>query len=410
MSRIEQLIAELCPDGVEFKELGKIGEFYGGLSGKSKNDFQDGNARFVTYMNVFSNITVKTDIDVFVKIGEDENQNRVEYGDVLFTGSSETPDECGMSSVLTEKFDEPLYLNSFCFGFRLYNEDLLLPDFSKYLFRDINIRKQISQTANGVTRFNISKKRFAKISIPIPPLPIQQEIVRILDTFTDLDAELQAELEARKKQYEHYRNQLLNFEGKEVEWKTLGDICEIGDGLHGTPEYSLNGDYFFINGNNLRNGNIVFDDKTKKVDTSVFLRHSINFMLNKTIFLSINGTIGNISFYNNEKIVLGKSVAYFNIANDILLKEYLYYLLQTEFAHTYFSGNLTGSTIKNLGLKSLRKFKIPIPPLPEQERIVSMLDKFEALVNEELSAEIDARRKQYEYYREKLLTFEPLVS
>src|SRR5690606_11954083 len=107
---------------VEWKTLGEIGKFYGGLSGKSKNDFQDGNARFVTYMNVFSNIKVKTDIDVFVKIGEDENQNRVEYGDVLFTGSSETPDECGMASVLTEKSAEPLYLNSFCFGFRLYNE------------------------------------------------------------------------------------------------------------------------------------------------------------------------------------------------------------------------------------------------------------------------------------------------
>lgn len=211
MKNIEKLIKELCPNGVEFKELGEIGVFYGGLSGKSKHDFQDGNAKFITYMNIFSNISINTDLPNFVKIRENENQNIIEFGDILFTGSSETPDECGMSSVLTKKVEEPLYLNSFCFGFRLNNKDLLLPDFSKYLFRDEKIRMQISKTASGVTRFNISKKRFAKISIPIPPLPIQQEIVNILDKFTALEAELQAELEARRKQYEYYREKLLTF-------------------------------------------------------------------------------------------------------------------------------------------------------------------------------------------------------
>ena len=211
MNKIQQLIQQYCPNGVEFTEIGKIGDFYGGLTGKSKNDFQDGNAKFVTYMNVFSNIAVKTDIDIFVKIGEKENQNRVEYGDVLFTGSSETPDECGMSSVLTEKITEPLYLNSFCFGFRLHDKELFLPDFLKYLFRDDSIRKQIGQTASGVTRFNISKKRFAKVIIPIPPIAVQQEIAYILDSFTQLEAELEAELEARRAQYEHYRAKLLNF-------------------------------------------------------------------------------------------------------------------------------------------------------------------------------------------------------
>jgi type I restriction enzyme S subunit len=209
MNKIQQLIQQYCPNGVEFTEIGKIGDFYGGLTGKSKNDFQDGNAKFVTYMNVFSNIAVKTDIDTFVKIGEKENQNRVEYGDVLFTGSSETPDECGMSSVLTEKITEPLYLNSFCFGFRLHDKELFLPDFLKYLFRDDSIRKQIGQTASGVTRFNISKKRFAKVIIPIPPIAVQQEIAYILDSFSF--TQLEAELEARRAQYAYYRAKLLNF-------------------------------------------------------------------------------------------------------------------------------------------------------------------------------------------------------
>ncbi len=190
MNRIEKLISELCPDGVEYKKLGEIGFFYNGLSSKSKEDFKDGNAKFIIYLNVYSNIAIKTDINSYVRIDENENQNCVKYGDVLFTGSSETPDECGISSVLTEKIDYPLYLNSFCFGFRFYDSNLFLPDFTKYLFRSEIFRKQVAKTVNGVTRYSVSKKLFASLLIPIPPLPVQEEIVKILDKFTELEAEL----------------------------------------------------------------------------------------------------------------------------------------------------------------------------------------------------------------------------
>ena len=101
MTYLDKLIAEHCPDGVPFKTLGEIGTFYGGLSGKSKEDFKDGNAKFITYMNVFSNISLRVDMPETVKIAPNEKQNTIQYGDVLFTGSSETPDECGISSVLT---------------------------------------------------------------------------------------------------------------------------------------------------------------------------------------------------------------------------------------------------------------------------------------------------------------------
>ena len=113
MTELERLIEEYCPNGVEYKTLGELGAFYGGLSGKSKDDFVDGNAKFITYMNVFSNIELNLDTKDTVQIGENEKQNTIEYGDVLFTGSSETPDECGMSSVLTKHTEEKLYLNSF---------------------------------------------------------------------------------------------------------------------------------------------------------------------------------------------------------------------------------------------------------------------------------------------------------
>ena len=99
MSRLNELIQQYCPDGVEYKKLGELGVFYGGLSGKTKEDFKDGNAKFISYKNVFYNLSLNIDTDERVKIEEGEKQNTIQYGDILFTGSSETPDECGMSSV-----------------------------------------------------------------------------------------------------------------------------------------------------------------------------------------------------------------------------------------------------------------------------------------------------------------------
>lgn len=105
MSRFEQLINRFCPNGVEYKTLSELGHFFGGLTGKSKEDFSNGNAKFITYTNVYSNPALVIDISDSVKIGANEKQHTLKYGDILFTGSSETPDECGMSSVLTQNTD-----------------------------------------------------------------------------------------------------------------------------------------------------------------------------------------------------------------------------------------------------------------------------------------------------------------
>lgn len=203
---------------IQWKTMGEIGTFYGGLSGKSKEDFTDGNETFISYMNVYSNIALQTDVSDMVKIKPGEKQNTIQYGDALFTGSSETPEECGMSSVLTTHTDKKLYLNSFCFGYRLNDSSLFLPDFLKHLLRSKQIRRQISRTANGVTRFNVSKKLFAKIMLPVPPLELQEKIVAILDRFetlvNDLSEGLPAEIAAVKEQYEYYRNRLLTFKEK----------------------------------------------------------------------------------------------------------------------------------------------------------------------------------------------------
>ena len=166
-------------------------------------------------MNVYSNIALDQSANEFVSILPDEKQNVLQYGDALFTGSSETPNECGMSSVVTTEPKEPLYLNSFSFGFRLDNISTYHPDFLKHLLRSTAIRDQIAKTANGVTRFNVSKALFAKIILPIPPIELQVKIASILDRFetlvNDLSKGLPAEIEAVKARYEYYRNKLLTF-------------------------------------------------------------------------------------------------------------------------------------------------------------------------------------------------------
>ncbi|WP_120949208.1 restriction endonuclease subunit S [Helicobacter pylori] len=213
--RLKTLLQTLAPKGVEFRKLGDIGEFYGGLVGKSKKSFSQGNKFYVPYINVFNNPQLDLNALESVQIGDNEKQNTIQLGDVLFTGSSENLEDCAMSCVVTQKIEKDIYLNSFCFGFRFFDKNLFNPSFLKHFLRDYNFRKNISKVANGVTRFNVSKQLLSKITIPIPPLEIQQEIVKILDQFsiltTDLLAGIPAEIKARKKQYEYYREKLLTF-------------------------------------------------------------------------------------------------------------------------------------------------------------------------------------------------------
>ena len=186
----------------EWKEvkLGSLGKTYNGLTGKTKEDFGEGKP-FITYMNIFSNPKINISNFEYVKMGVNENQNKAIYGDIFFTVSSETPNEVGMASVLLDEIND-LYLNSFCFGFRLNDFKNLLPEFSSYLFRNDLFRKDVYKLAQGSTRFNLSKLELMKIKIKLPSLSEQTAIAEIL-TIADRELQLQkeklAQLQTQKK-------------------------------------------------------------------------------------------------------------------------------------------------------------------------------------------------------------------
>ena len=380
---------------VEWKTLGEVAELYAGLSGKNKEHFQKGNAPYVTYKNIFENLAVDSSILEMVSIEADERQHAIKYGDILITGSSENIEEVGMASVVTFHPETEIYLNSFSFGIRFHSAIQLSPEFTKYLFRSDLLRKQIMKTASGVTRFNVSKKKFLAITLPIPPLRVQARIVEILDKFTQLEAELQAELEARRKQYAYYRDQLLNFSqypplNVNIEWKTLGEMAEIGTGSSNRQDEAENGVYpFYVRSKNiLRSSTYQFDETA--------------------IIIPGEGGIGDIFHYTEGKYALHQRAYRIKVnAENELFPKFLFYYMTNAFK-PFILSRCVGATATSIRKPMLTDFPIPIPPLSEQRRIVDILDRFDTLTNsisEGLPKEIALRRKQYAYYRDALLSF-----
>ena len=193
--------------------LGDIGKTYGGLTGKTAEDFGRGDSKYITYKNIFNNSKINPFIFESVKVNVTEKQNKVIYGDILFTTSSETPEEVGMSSVLLTEIDD-VYLNSFCFGYRAKDLNALDPKFSRFYFRSYYMRDKISRLAQGSTRFNLSKLQVMKIKIKLPLQAEQQKIAQVL-TLADKNIDLlKNELEALKEQKRGLMQRLLSGEAR----------------------------------------------------------------------------------------------------------------------------------------------------------------------------------------------------
>ena len=195
---------------------------------------------------------------------------------------------------------------------------------------------------------------------------------------------------------------------KMEEWKEVRleeCVSLLGDGLHGTPKYTENGEYAFINGNNLINGKIVIKPETKCVNEDEYLKYKKN-LTDRTIFVSINGTIGNVGTYNGEKIILGKSACYFNVLDDID-KTFIKYVVSSPLFKTYLETNATGTTIKNVSLAQMRNYSFLIPPLPTQQKIATILSSLDDKI--ELNNKINTNLEQQAgaLFKNWFVDFEP---
>lgn len=251
------------------------------------------------------------------------------------------------------------------------------------------------------------------VPIPCPNNPekslaIQSEIVRILDKFTALTAELTAELTARKKQYNYYRDQLLSFEEGEVEWKTLIDACDYVDYRGKTPRKTSEG-IFLVTAKNIRMGFIDYtlsQEFISKSDYSIVMRRGTAKI--GDILITTEAPCGFVAQVDNENIALAQRVIKYRSKDKNLSNSFLkHYLLGSQFQEKLMN-TATGSTVKGIKGSKLHQLTVPIPSVNAQEKIVRILDKFDTLTNsisEGLPREIELRQKQYEYYRDLLFSF-----
>ena len=277
---------------------------------------------------------------------------------------------------------------------------------SKFLFHYMRacFKEYIISKSVGATATSIRKPMLEKFQIPLPPLSVQQEIVRILDKFTQLEAELEAELDCRKRQYEYYRNKLLTFNdiggGTEIVWKTLGEVTIYSDKRIKATSIEKN-NYIGVE-------NLLQNKAGKIISSYVPLNGNITaYKINDVLIGNIRPYLKKIWLADNNGGASGDVLVVHIIDNSINAK-YLYHILADDKFFNYNMKYAKGAKMPRGDKQKIMDYLIPLPPLEEQQRIATILDKFDTLVNsisEGLPKEIALRRKQYEYYREQLLSF-----
>ena len=397
MSRFDKIIKEKCPNGVKFIELGKVCEITKGR-GLSKSDKSTGDIPIILYGELYT--TYGNYIDRIVSSASEiaKKSLLIAKNDLLLPVSSTTKEaQIGKASVY--RVEDKCYLGGD--AIRLRHEQN--PGFLMYVINSTYFEKQKMKCVSGTTINHLSPSKLSKIKIPIPPLEIQNEIVQILDNFAELTAELTAELSNRKKQYEYYRDLLLNFDENEerVKWLTIGEIGGIKmckrilksetNLMSGVPFYKI-GTF----------GGVANSYISK--ETYEEYKRKYSFPKKGDVLISAAGTIGRTVIYDGEPAYFQDSnIVWLEHDESLVLNKYLYYYYQLSPWQIS-----TGGTIARLYNDNILKAEIAVPPIDKQKRIIYMLDNFSVLVSnisEGLPAEIEARKKQYEYYRDKLLTF-----
>ena len=423
MSKLQELINKLCPNGVEFKPIWSLTTW----DKKFKGVDRKMQPNVISYPYVLAN--------VFDDIEETNGDVKLLTTGIGGAERWTTEEKAGANLCEGEIIAIPwggtpnvkYYNGKFVTAdnrIATSNDTTVLHNKFLYYWLNNNI-DLIAKTYRGVGIQHPSMLDVLNIMIPVPPIEVQEEIVRILDSFSDYAAELQAELQARKQQYEYYRNLLLTFnpsaygcgtddEQKDgvttwgghnykIQWKKLGEIGNIcmckrilkhqTNTKSGIPFYKI-GTF----------GKVA--DSYISEDLFMEYKKKYSFPQKGEILISASGTIGRAVIYDGEDAYFQDSnIVWINNDESMVLNKYLYYFYQIV------DWNVEGGTIKRLYNTNLSNTPIPIPPLELQEKIVAILDRFETLVNDltnGLPAEIAAVKDQYEYYRNKLLTFKKL--
>ena len=404
MSKIEQLIQQHCPDGVEYKNVKDVISEAFWIMPSTPKFVDNSDIPYITSKNLrkrsidFTNIKYISNDD-YVTISR---QRPILENDILI-GMIGTIGEIAKVGVFDFKFyGQNMYL------LRL-DESIIDINFFVHFFDSPFVKSKLNSVKNSSSQGYLKAEHIEKIQIPIPPLPIQQEIVTILDKFTALEAELEAELEARSRQYEYYRNQLLSFEDKEVEWKALGDVGEFVRGKRFVRTDMIEEGFPCIHYGEMYTHYNIYAEKSKSFINPDLAKKLRVAKYGDVIIVAAGETIEDLgkgtAWLGKEDVVIHD--ACFTYTSDLNPK-YVSYFLRTKLFHNQIKRHISSGKISAINAKGLAQARIPVPSNEEQERIVNILDQFDALVNDiktGLPAEIKARRAQYEYYRKKLLTF-----
>ena len=367
-------------------KLGSIGSTYTGLSGKTKEDFGHGEAQYITYLNVFQNTV--SDITMTDKVEIDTTQNEVKYGDVLFTTSSETPEEVGMSSVWLGHTPN-IYLNSFCFGFRPNQK--IDPYFLGYSLRAPYMRDKIKILAQGISRYNISKNKVMELEISLPNNEEQSLLgifLRNIDLGITLHQRKLDNLKLKKKALlqklfpkngERYPE--LRFPGFTDAWeqRKLGDLLILlKDGSHGTHKNTDAGVYL-LSAKNIKNGriNIMPDDRIISWDDYNVIHKNYELQIGD-ILLTIVGSIGETAIFNlKTKVTFQRSVAFLR-PNSNLNNGFLYTLINTDRFQNQLQTKQVVSAQPGIYLGDLATIDITYPKnILEQEKIYNIFREIE---------------------------------
>ena len=416
MSRIDQLICALCPDGVEYVSLWEVTAWDKKFNGINRTWQRE--TRRYTYL-----------------LAQDLRDLSVDSGGtvrLLGTGSDDfgwtTPEIAGDRLGSGEIVAIPWGGNP---SVQYFNGDFVTADnriavsrdparlAAKFLYYLLLSRlRELSSFYRGAGIQHPSMAKVLAMRIPLPPLKVQLEIVKILDTFTELQAELDAELEARRRQYEHYRHSLLSFAADEVRWVPMGDVLEQVIDHRGKTPKKLGGDWAaeghrVISALNIKNG-IVDENDHHYIDNITYNKWMRVPLAPGDVLLTSEAPLGSLAFIDRDvDWAIGQRVYALRPKASELDGRFLLHLLAGGPPRMDLFKRSSGSTVSGIRQSELVQVAVPLPPMDEQRRIARILDRFDALVNDislGLPAEIAARRKQYEFYRDRLLSFEERVA